>query len=188
VTAGLDSPLEIARWRVIGNIVLAIPHFIVLYVLRLAAGLLTIGGWFAIVFTGTLPPGIGAFVAGVHRYEWRVSTYALYLREPYPSFGIPSGYTDPGGDPAWLNIVPAQQYSRIAVIFRFPLVIPQLLWGVVLGIGLWVAMIVAFFAVLITGRWPAGLRKFVVGVEFWTFRVNAWYSLLADPYPPFSID
>jgi hypothetical protein len=58
----------------------------------------------------------------------------------------------------------------------------------VLGIGLWVAMIVAFFAVLITGRWPAGLRKFVVGVEFWTFRVNAWYSLLADPYPPFSID
>jgi hypothetical protein len=188
VTAGLDSPLEVARWRVIGNYILAIPHFIILYVLRIVAEVLAIVAWFAIVFTGQLPPGIGNFLAGIERYQWRVLTFALFLREPYPAFGIPSGYGEPGGDPAWLNIVPAQQYSRLAVILRFLFIIPQALFGIVLVIGLEVAWIIAFFAVLITGRWPLGLRKFVVGVGFWSTRVNAWYFLLADPYPPFSIN
>jgi hypothetical protein len=187
VTAGLDSPLEVARWRVIGNPILAIPHFIFLYVLHIVAEVLALVGWFAIVFTGSLPPGIGTFIAGVHRYQWRIVTYSMFLREPYPSFTVPSGYAEPGGDVAWLNIVPAQQYSRLAVIFRFLLVIPQLLFGFVLGIALYVAWIVAFFAVLITGKWPEGLRKFVVGVEFWGVRISAWYFLLADPYPPFTI-
>jgi Domain of unknown function (DUF4389) len=187
VTAGLDAPLTIARWRVIGNYIMAIPHLIFLYVLQLVAEVLTLVAWFAIIFTGKLPPGIGTFIAGVHRYQWRVVSFALFLREPYPEFAIPSGYAEPGGDPAWLNIVPAQRYSRLAVIFRFILIIPHLLFGVVLGIGLYVAWIIAFFAVLITGRWPVGLRKFVVGVEFWATRVNAWYALLANDYPPFTI-
>jgi hypothetical protein len=156
-------------------------------VLNIVAEVLALLGWFAIVFTGSLPEGIGTFIAGVHRYQWRVVSYYLFLREPYPSFTVPSGYADPGGDVAWLNIVPAPQYSRLAVIFRLVLVIPQLLFGFVLGIALYVAWIVAFFAVLITGKWPEGLRKFVVGVEFWGARLSAWYFLLADPYPPFTI-
>src|ERR1700684_958928 len=65
VTAGLDAPLEIARWRVIGNYIMAIPHLIFLYVLQLVAEVLTLVGWFAIIFTGKLPAGIGTFIAGV---------------------------------------------------------------------------------------------------------------------------
>jgi hypothetical protein len=187
VTVGLDAPLEIARWRVIGNYIMAIPHFIFLYVLQIVVEVLVVVAWVAIIVTGQLPSGIGSFIAGVHRYQWRVVTFALFLREPYPAFSIPTGYAETGGDPAWLNIVPAQRYSRLAVIFRFILIIPHLLFGLALFIGLYVAWIVAFFAVLITGRWPAGLRKFVVGVEFWATRVNAWYTLLADDYPPFTI-
>ena len=187
VTAGLDAPLKIARWRIIGNYIMAIPHLIFLYVLQLVAEVLTFVAWFAIVFTGKLPVGIGTFVSGIHRYQWRVMSFVLFLREPYPSFEVPSGYAEPGGDPAWLSIVPAQRYSRLAVIFRIILVIPHLFFGLVLGIGLYVAWVVAFFAVLITGRWPEGLRRFVVGVEFWAIRLNAWYSLLADAYPPFTI-
>jgi hypothetical protein len=48
-------------------------------------------------------------------------------------------------------------------------------------------MVVAWFAVIITGRWPAGLRDFVVGAGRWARRVDAWFYLLADPYPPFSL-
>jgi hypothetical protein len=187
VTASLDSPLEVARWRVIGNYILAIPHLIVLYVLLIVSEVLAFVGWFAIIFTGELPSGIGTFIAGVHRYQWRVVTYVLFLREPYPSFTIPSGYADPGGDPAIFNVVPPQNYSRIAVLLRFLYVIPQLLFGILVGIGLYVAWIIGFFAVLFTGRWPEGLRKFVIGIEFWGLRVSAWYFLLADPYPPFTI-
>jgi Domain of unknown function (DUF4389) len=187
VTAGLDAPLEVARWRVIGNYILAIPHLIVLYVLLLVSEVLAFVGWFAILFTGTLPSGIGTFIAGVHRYQWRVVTYVLFLRESYPTFTLPSGYADPGGDPAWFNVTPPQSYSRVAVFFRIILAIPQLIFGFLLVIGLYVAWIIAFFAVLFTGRWPEGLRKFVAGVEFWATRYSAWYFLLADAYPPFSI-
>jgi hypothetical protein len=130
---------------------------------------------------------MGNFIAGVHRYQWRVLTYLLFLREQYPAFGVPSGYAEPGGDPAWLQIAPPQNYSRLAVLFRFILIIPLALFGIVLAIALFLAFIASFFAVLITGRWPVGLRKFVLDVHFWALRVNAWYALLTDRYPPFSL-
>ena len=187
VTAGLDAPLTIARWRVIGNYILAIPHLIFLYVLHIVVSVLVFVAWFIVVFTGQMPEGIGTFVAGVMRYQWRVMSYVLFLREPYPGFNLVSGYQDPGGDPAWFSVQPPQGYNRLAVILRFLYIIPQALFGIVLEIGFFFAWIVAFFAVLFTGKWPEGLRRFVVGVMFWSLRVNAWYYMLADPYPPFSI-
>ncbi|MBV9659709.1 MAG: DUF4389 domain-containing protein [Acidimicrobiales bacterium] len=187
VKAALEAPSKVARWRVIGNPILAIPHVVVLYVLQIVANLLALVAWFVVLFTAQMPPGIGTFIAAIHRYQWRVASYALFLREPYPAFSIPNGYPDPGGDPAWLQIDPPVKFSRLAVFFRVILVIPLALEGFILGIALDVVMFIAFFAVLITGRWPVGLRKFVVDVLFWWVRVNAWYQLLADPYPPFSI-
>lgn len=187
VTAGLDAPLQVARWRVIGNYIMAIPHFIVLYVFNIGASVAALVAWFAILFTGKLPEGLGSFIAGVHRYQWRVVSFAYFLREPYPEFGLPSGYADPGGDPATLNITPPQQWNRVAVLLRIILVIPVAIFGFVLFIGVGFAMLVAWFAVLFTGAWPEGLRSFVVRVEFWAIRASAWYMLLADPYPPFAI-
>lgn len=187
VVAGLDAPLEVARWRVIGNAVLAIPHLVVLYAYQLVAQVAVFVAWFAILFTGRMPGGLGAFVAGAHRYQWRVQTYALFLREQYPAFGAPPGYGEPGGDPAWLRITPPGRYSRLAVFFRIVLVIPQALYGIVATIVLYVAWIVGFFAVLITGRWPEAWRRRLLGAAFWSVRVNAWYSLLSDPYPPFEM-
>ncbi len=48
-------------------------------------------------------------------------------------------------------------------------------------------LFVAWFAVLFTGRWPEGMRNFVVGFFRWSTRVNAYYYLLTDVYPPFSL-
>jgi hypothetical protein len=187
VQAGLDAPLKVARWRVIGNPIMAIPHLIFLYVLQIVANLFALVAWFALLFTAQMPAGLGTFIAGVHRYQWRVLSFYLFLREPYPAFSIPSGYADTGDDPAWLEIEQPQKYSRLAVFFRFLLVIPLAIEGLVLSIIFGVVWIIAFFAVLITGSWPEGLRKFVLDFEFWSIRVNAWYQLLADPYPPFGI-
>jgi Domain of unknown function (DUF4389) len=51
-----------------------------------------------------------------------------------------------------------------------------------------VALVIAFFAVLFTGRWPEGLRSFIVGVMRWGTRVSAYFLLLTDTYPPFSLE
>ena len=47
--------------------------------------------------------------------------------------------------------------------------------------------IVAWFAILFTGRYPAGLYEFAVGVLRWDMRVEAYLLLMRDEYPPFSM-
>ena len=54
-------------------------------------------------------------------------------------------------------------------------------------IALAVVDIIGFFAVIILGRWPDGLRDFVVGVHRWAYRVQAYVYLLTDAYPPFRL-
>jgi hypothetical protein len=48
--------------------------------------------------------------------------------------------------------------------------------------------VIAFFAVLFTGQWPPGLRDFVVKLMRWNQRVQAYFLLLTDQYPPFALD
>jgi hypothetical protein len=50
-----------------------------------------------------------------------------------------------------------------------------------------VILVIAWFAILITGRYPKALFGFGVGVIRWSFRVNAYSYLMADKYPPFSL-
>lgn len=187
VDLGIEATDQIARWRPLVQWILAIPLYIAVYVLRIVAQVFAFIGWFAALFTGELPEGLGNFIAGYYRYNWRVSSYAFFLRETYPPFGLAQGYDDPGGDPAWFTVRRPDGLSRLAVLFRIILVIPQLIVLFFLGIAVYVAIVVAFFAVLFTGRWPEGLREFVVGVMRWVLRVDAWFFLLADPYPPFSL-
>jgi hypothetical protein len=84
IQLNLNAPLKVARWRVIGNPIMAIPHIIVLYVLNLVLSVITFIAWFAILFTGTYPPGMFDLAAGIMRYQWRVGTFYLFMREPYP--------------------------------------------------------------------------------------------------------
>ncbi|HTT90736.1 MAG TPA: DUF4389 domain-containing protein, partial [Acidimicrobiales bacterium] len=92
-----------------------------------------------------------------------------------------------GDDPAWFEVQRPAKLSRLAVLFRFVLVIPQMIALFFIGIALAFVMFVAFFVVIILGRWPDGMREFVVGAKRWTIRVDAWFWLLANAYPPFSL-
>ena len=57
-----------------------------------------------------------------------------------------------------------------------------------LGILSLLAVIAAWFAILLTGRYPRGLFDFVVGVWRWALRVTAYaFLLVTDRYPPFSL-
>ncbi len=187
VDVGVDVPDRIARWRPLVQWILAVPLYIVLYVLRIVASICVFIGWFVALFTGQLPESLGNLIAGYYRLYWRTTTYASFLREKYPSFGMLMGYPESGDDPAWFEVQRPQKLSRLTVLLRIILVIPQLIALVFVGIALFVVSIVAFFAVIIAGRWPEGLRDFVVGANRWALRVDAWFSLLADPYPPFSL-
>jgi hypothetical protein len=183
----LNAPLNVARWRVIGNPIMAIPHIIILYVLNIVLNVVTFIAWFAILFTGNYPPGLFDFAVGVMRYQWRVGTFYLFMREPYPTFGIPSGPTDPGDDPAMVSFVRPEKLSRGLIFIKWLLVIPVYFVLIIFGIGVYVVLAIAFFAVLFTGKWPVGLRNYVIGVARLGFRLNAYLLLLTDVYPGFSL-
>ena len=152
--------------------------------------MLAVISWFAILFTGKLPPGLANFQAMYLRYTLRTATYLGFLREDYPPFGFATVDQDPADDPrVRVDIDPRLvDRNRLTTAFRLILAIPQIVVLVFLGIAVFVVGIIAFFVVLFTGRWPSGLRDFVLGVGRWWLRVQAYLLLLTDDYPPFSLE
>jgi Domain of unknown function (DUF4389) len=186
-----DQPPErIANWRPLVQWLLAIPHFVVVYVLGAVAEILAIISWFAILFTGRLPKGIADFQCLYLRYSARTWFYAGFLSTPYPPFSFDGGGADQGDYPTVrVDVTPAlEDRNRVTTFFRLLMVIPHLLVLIFVSIAAWVVWIVGFFAVLFTGTWPEGLRNFAVGALRWSTRVSAYLYLLTDEYPPFSLD
>jgi Domain of unknown function (DUF4389) len=185
----LDAPPTVANWRPLVHWILGFPHLVIAGVLSSVAEVLAFISWFIILFTGRLPPGIADFQCMVLRYEARAYSYVQWLREPYPPFEFEMTSADPGTDRVRVDIAPRlENRNRLTVGLRFLWIIPILVYAIVVAVVQGLAMIVAFFAVLFTGRWPEGLRRFVVNANRLMTRVNAYGRLLVDDYPPFALD
>jgi hypothetical protein len=163
---------------------------LVLYALRIVAEVIGIISWFYILFTGTLPEALANFQAMYTRYEVRTYTFSAFMREEYPPFLFGMTPADGGEDArVRLDIRPQlADRNRVTVAFRIILVIPHVIVLYLLGIAASVVTLIALFVVLFTGRWPDSLRTFVVGVMRWYVRVQAYFLLLTDEYPPFALD
>jgi hypothetical protein len=84
-----DARTDLNRWLPLVKWFLAIPHYIVLFFLAIAALVCVIIAWFAILFTGHYPRGLFDFVVGVGRWSVRVQTYAFLLAtDRYPPFSL----------------------------------------------------------------------------------------------------
>ena len=84
-----DVPKDLNRWLPLVKWLLAIPHYIVLAFLWIAAIVCVVIAWFAILFTGRYPRGLFDFVAGVYRWTLRVAVYAFLLTtDRYPLFSL----------------------------------------------------------------------------------------------------
>jgi hypothetical protein len=84
-----DAARDLNRWLPLVKWLLAIPHYIVLFFLEIAAVVMVIVAWFIILFTGRYPRGAFDFVEGVFRWHIRVIAYALTLvTDRYPPFQL----------------------------------------------------------------------------------------------------
>ena len=84
-----DAEHDLNRWLPLVKWLLAIPHYIVLFFLWIAAVVVVIVAWFAILFTGRYPRGAFDFVVGVARWQARVAAYAtLLVTDRYPPFSL----------------------------------------------------------------------------------------------------
>lgn len=188
VAVELDAPLEVANWRPLVSWLLAIPQWFVVSVLGSVSQVLVVISFFAILFTRKIPDGIYNFQAMYLRYSWRTMSYTLFMRESYPPFTFEMETADPGNDPAKLSIADQGELNRWLPLVKWLLLVPHFFVLVVLAIGGLFVGIAAFFAVVFTGRWPAGMRDYLIGIERWSARVNAYLYLMRDEYPPFSLN
>jgi hypothetical protein len=84
-----DVPRDLNRWLPLVKWFLAIPHYVVLLFLYIAALVVVVIAWFALLFTGRYPRGLFYFVEGVIRWHNRVVGYALLLvTDRYPPFRL----------------------------------------------------------------------------------------------------
>ena len=188
-TLQIDAPDRIARWRPLVQWFLVIPHLIVAAVLGTVSYVVAIISWIAIVITGKLAVGLADFQAMSLRYQLRISAYADFLHDEYPPFAFDTTSADPGGTPVTANYSPALEgRNRLTVLLRAIWMIPAMIFSVIISVVAYICGILGFFAVLITGRWPAGLRRWVVASLVVGNRLNAYALLLTDEYPPFEVD
>jgi hypothetical protein len=105
-----------------------------------------------------------------------------------PPAPAPAEQPPPGAYPVQVDARRQDEYHRFLPLVKWLLAFPHYIVLFFLVLGVFVAKIIAFFAVLFTGRYPRGIFDFVLGVLRWSWRVTAYVYLLRDEYPPFSLD
>ena len=110
------------------------------------------------------------------------------MNTPEQSLAVP----DPAGPPspdysARFEIAYPTELNRWLPLVKWLLVIPHFFALLFVGLGAFFVAIFAFFAILFTGRWPRGAFDYMVGTFRWAYRVTAYFHLMVDAYPPFSM-
>lgn len=116
------------------------------------------------------------------RFSMRVAAYLALLRDEYPSTDNEQAVH------VWVPYPDAKELSRWLPLLKWFLAVPHYIVLCFLGVAAVVAVILAWFAILLTGRYPPGLFNFVVGVLRYGLRINAYaFLLVTDQYPPFRL-
>jgi len=193
-----DRPLD--RLTTAFRIFVAIPIMIVLgavsgttwsyysssgtvHVVAGAGGLLFLGPLLMILFRQKYPRWWFDWNLELQRFTNRVLVYVLLMDDRYPStdqqqaLRLDYAYPD----------VP-RELNRFLPLVKWLLAIPHYVVLAFLWIAVFFVVIVAWFAILFTGRYPRGIFDFVEGVVRWGQRVVAYaFTLVTDRYPPFSL-
>ena len=165
------------------RLILMIPVVVVAALASMGAGLLFVATLLMILFRNKYPRWWFDFGLELRRFSARVNAYVGLLRDDYPStdeaqaVSVEIPYPDVEG-----------QLNRFMPLIKWLLAIPHYIVLYVLSICVLVVTVIAWFAILIVGRYPRGLFNFSVGVMRWDARVNAYMALLTtDRYPPFRL-
>jgi hypothetical protein len=148
-----------------------------------AGGLLVFGPFLMILFRQKYPRWWFDWNLNLLRFSNRVWAYLALMEDRYPS-------TD---EEQYVHLDIAypdarQDLNRWLPLVKWLLAIPHYIVLVFLWIGAVVAVVVAWFAILFTGRYPRGLFDYVEGVIRWGNRVTAYAVILTtDRYPPFQL-
>jgi hypothetical protein len=118
------------------------------------------------------------------RFENRVGAYLFLIRDEYPSTDEEQAIHVDFPYPDAKN-----ELNRWLPLVKWLLAIPHYVILIFLALAVVVVVIISWFAILFTGRYPQGMFDFVVGVMRWANRVQGYaFILITDRYPPFRFE
>jgi hypothetical protein len=165
--------------------IVSIPWQIVAYLWGIAASVVTFIAWFALLFTGRYPDGMYDFNVKYLRMASRTNAFYLLATDEYPPF-----HGDPDDNfPMRMEAAPPKaEYSRMKVLFRLIIGIPVMILLTVQGLIAFVIAVVAWFAILFTGKFPQGMFDAFRAALAYSARGSAYFLLITEDWPPFSYD
>jgi hypothetical protein len=183
-----QADTHITRWRPLVQWLYAIPHLMIAGALRSLRQVLTLISLFTVLFTKQIPRPLFDVIVMTYRYEWRATSYALFMHEDYPPYDFELSSEDDGVEPhTSLRLSYPDDLERWKPLYKWFLAIPQYFVLAALFIAACLGVVAGFFAVLFTGEYPQGIRDFLVNAYRYALRVEAYVGLLTDRYPPFSL-
>ena len=199
VSLSIDYSDKSKRLTVLFRLFLAIPILIILALLTSSSydsqqaakevervyyvGILFLPTLLMIVFRRKYPKWWFDWNLALTKFSLRVASYLLLLRDDYPStdeeqaVNVQINYPDV-----------EKELNQWLPLIKWLLVIPHFIVLCFIMIGVIFCTIIAWFIILLTGKYPKSMFDFVVGFLRWALRVDAYAILLTtDEYPPFSL-
>lgn len=175
----IEYPVSLDRISTLLRLILAIPIVLLFAVIPSS---LCLPVAMMLLFRRKYPRWWFDFNLEFTRFKNRVLAYINLMTDEYPS-------TDEEQRVKLdLDYPDASQLSRWLPLIKWLLVLPQLIVLYVLGVLQNLVVVIAWFAVLFTGRYPRMLFTYMLNVERWNLRVDAYATLLiTDRYPPFRL-
>jgi len=206
VTLAIEYPERLSRLTTFFRLFMLIPQAFVFAFVSIAAEVILILSWFAILFTGRYPEPFLNFITWWLRWYVRLTGYSFLLTDKYPPF---SGREE-ADYPIILGVETPGQLSRLTTFFRLPIApMPtwtfdsgwKLTWSTAIGMPMaiphWVVLyfisiagafilFISWWAILFIGRYPKVFFDFITWWFRWSTRVAGYAVLVTDKYPPFS--
>jgi hypothetical protein len=173
----LDDDLRRSRLTVLFRLLLAFPHFVWILLWTVAAYLAVIANWFASLAIGHSPNALHRFLAAYLRYQAHLYAFVGLAANPFPGFVGARGY------PLDLEIDPPADQPRLVTLFRIVLGVPAYLLLYALTLALYAVAFLGWFASLVLGRMPPGLRNLAAYVIHYQAQFNAYFYILTARYP-----
>jgi hypothetical protein len=144
--------------------------------------------WFVCLIKGRMPNGFRDLQTYALRYNAQAQGYLLLLTDRYPNSdpSTPPASLPPARPAVQIQVSDDLRRSRITVFFRLLLFLPHLVWLLLWGVAALVAVIVGWFAALVTGRLPGALHRFVAAYVRYATHAFAYLFLTANPFPGFT--
>jgi hypothetical protein len=171
------EPLRRRRLVVLFRAVLAVPHYVVLFVWALLALPVLGVGWMATLLRGQLPQRAHRFLAAYLRYSGQVAAWLDLLSARYPRPHRTSEH------PFAIEVPDPQRQRRLVTLLRIPLAVPAIVLASVFAVILTTVTIGAWFVALVLGRTTAGLQELGTFCLRYHLETSAYLFLLTPRYP-----